>query len=109
MLQTIDHTLSALSDPTRLAIVDRLSAGGATVSELAERFPMSLRGVLKHVQVLEDAGLVRTAKQGRVRRCELQPAGIDEAARWLDAVRDRWERRLDRLERYLDDNDQEQR
>ena len=107
MTLPLERTLTALADPTRVAIVTRLSAGTASVSELAEAFPMSLRGVLKHVELLEDAGLVRTMKQGRVRRCELQPERIDEAARWLDSVRGRWERRIDRLEQYV--HDQERR
>ena len=101
--------MAALADPTRVEIVARLSAGTASVTELAAAFPMSLRGVLKHVAVLEDAGLVRTEKQGRVRRCELQPQGMDAAARWMDDVRTRWERRIDRLERYLKEEEQEQR
>jgi DNA-binding transcriptional ArsR family regulator len=101
MMQRVDQTLAALADPTRIEIVDRLSAGTASVTELAAGFSMSLRGVLKHVQLLEQAGLVRTTKQGRVRRCELRPDRLDETARWMDEVRNRWERRLDRLERHL--------
>ena len=62
---------------------------------------MSLRGVLKHVQVLEAAGVVRTEKQGRVRRCELRVDGLAGAGQWLDEVRHRWEGRLDRLEQYV--------
>ena len=67
----IDETFAALGDPTRAAILGRLSRGPASVTELAEPFAMSLRGVLKHVKVLEDAGVVRTVKTGRVRRCEI--------------------------------------
>jgi DNA-binding transcriptional ArsR family regulator len=103
MKTTVDQTFAALADPTRLDIVTRLSHGSASVSELAEPHAMSLRGVLKHVQVLEDAGLVRTVKHGRVRHCELQHDRIDSATRWLELVRQRWERRLDRLERYRRD------
>lgn len=106
---TVERTLGALADPTRLEIVDRLSAGPASVSELAAAFPLSLRGVLKHVQVLEDAGVVRTEKHGRVRRCQLRPDRLTEAAAWMDAVRRRWERRLDRLEQYVQDNREEKR
>ena len=98
---TIEHTFAALADPTRVEIVMRLSRGVATVGDLAEPFDMSLRAVLKHVQVLEAAGLVRTAKQGRVRLCELVPAPIDDASRWIDQLRRRWDRRLDRIEKYL--------
>jgi DNA-binding transcriptional ArsR family regulator len=99
---TIEHTFAALADPTRVEIVLRLSRGVATVGDLAEPFDMSLRAVLKHVQVLEAAGLVRTAKQGRVRLCELVPAPIDDASRWMEQVRRRWDRRLDRIEKYLE-------
>jgi DNA-binding transcriptional ArsR family regulator len=99
---TIEHTFAALADPTRVEIVLRLSRGVATVGDLAEPFDMSLRAVLKHVQVLETAGLVRTAKQGRVRLCELVPAPIDDASRWIDQLRRRWDRRLDRIEKYLE-------
>jgi DNA-binding transcriptional ArsR family regulator len=99
---TIEHTFAALADPTRVEIVMRLSRGVATVGDLAEPFDMSLRAVLKHVQVLEAAGLVRTAKQGRVRLCELVPAPIDDASRWIDQLRRRWDRRLDRIEKYLE-------
>jgi DNA-binding transcriptional ArsR family regulator len=96
----IDRTFAALADPTRVDIVTRLSRGRASVSELAEPHDMSLRAVLKHVQILEDAGIVRTTKEGRVRHCELDRRRIDETARWIQQIRERWERRLDRLERY---------
>ena len=99
-MTTIDQTFTALADPTRVQIVRRLSRGSASVSELAEPHAMSLRAVLKHVQVLEDAGFVRTVKEGRVRRCELQPRQIEQTATWLENLRQRWERRLDRLEAF---------
>ena len=98
----VDRTLAALGDPTRVEIVSRLSAGPSSVTDLASGFEMSLRGVLKHVQVLEAAGVVRTEKLGRVRRCELQAEALAGAEQWLDDVRRRWERRLDRLEQYLE-------
>jgi DNA-binding transcriptional ArsR family regulator len=98
---TTEQTFAALADPTRLQLVTRLSRGAASVSELAEPYDMSLRAVLKHVQVLEGAGLVRTVKHGRVRRCELDRRGIDAAGKWIDEVRSRWERRLDRLDEYV--------
>lgn len=108
MTTTIEGTMAALGDPTRVGIVDQLSKGTASVTELASAFPMSLRGVLKHVQVLEDAGLVRTTKVGRVRRCELQAPALDEATRWIEHVRRRWEGRLDRLDQLVR-NQQEER
>jgi len=95
---TLDQTFAALADPTRVEIVQRLSRGRASVSELAEPYDMTLRAVLKHVQVLEDAGVVRTTKEGRVRRCELVPKRIDESARFFQDIRRRWERRIDRVE-----------
>jgi DNA-binding transcriptional ArsR family regulator len=98
---TIDQTFAALADPTRVEIVARLSRGPASVSELAEPHDMSLRAILKHVQVLEDAGVVRTVKEGRVRRCELDRRTLDNTARWIEHVRRRWERRLDRIEDYV--------
>jgi DNA-binding transcriptional ArsR family regulator len=98
-------TFAALGDTTRLEIVDRLSHGPLTVSELAAPLDMSLRGVLKHVQVLEDAGVVRTAKSGRSRQCVLQRERLDEAAAWVDDVRHRWTRRLDRMERLLNETE----
>jgi DNA-binding transcriptional ArsR family regulator len=100
-LTPIDETFAALADPTRLQIVTRLSRGVASVSELAEPFDMSLRAVMKHIEVLEGAGIVRTMKSGRVRRCELDRRQIEHASRWIDQVRNRWERRLDRLEDYV--------
>jgi DNA-binding transcriptional ArsR family regulator len=96
----IDHTFAALADPTRIVMITQLSRGPASVSELAEPHEMSLRAILKHVQVLEDAGLVQTVKHGRVRRCSLQRDGIDAATTWMDQLRKRWERRIDRLEQY---------
>jgi DNA-binding transcriptional ArsR family regulator len=105
MATTIDQTFAALADPTRVEIVQRLSRGAASVSELAEPYDMTLRAVLKHVQVLEDAGVVRTTKEGRVRRCELVPKRIDESARFFEQLRQRWERRLDRIERIARDRE----
>ena len=102
-MTAIDHTFAALADPTRIEIVTRLSRGSASVSELAEPHAMSLRAVLKHVQVLEAAGLVHTVKDGRVRTCSLQPARIDSATHWMEQLQRRWERRLDRLEQYTKD------
>ena len=106
---SVEQTLAALADPTRLVIVERLSESTASVTELASGLPFSLRGVLKHVQVLEEAGVVRTEKHGRVRRCQLRPDGLADASRWLDDVRHRWERRLDHLEQYLQDKSEEKR
>jgi len=100
--ETVDDVFRALSDPTRRAIVERLDAGPLGVSELAERFPVSLAAVVQHVQVLERCGLVRTAKVGRRRVCQLDVGGIDTATRWLDQRRAMWTGRLDRLEAMLE-------
>lgn len=100
---TLDRRLAALSDPTRRAIVERLSEGEATVSELAEPFDMSLPAVLKHLGVLESAGLMRSRKVGRVKTCRLEPAALDPVATWVEERRETWERRLDALERHLEE------
>ena len=97
----LDRTLSALSDPTRREILGRLSRGPATISELARPHGMSLPGVMKHVRILEGADLVRSEKRGRTRECRLGPGRLDEVTRWIEWYRRQWERRLDRLEVYL--------
>ena len=103
----LDHNLSAyfnaLGDPTRLALVNRLSEGPAAVSDLAAPFSISLAGVLQHLQILEAAGVVRSHKVGRVRTCEVVPEAMRTAEGWIADRRHRWERRLHRLEALLDD------
>jgi DNA-binding transcriptional ArsR family regulator len=98
----LDRTLSALSDPTRRDILERLARGPATISELAHPFDISLPGLLKHVRILEGARLVVTEKRGRTRECRLGPEHLDEAAQWIQLYRHRWEGRLDRLGGYLE-------
>jgi DNA-binding transcriptional ArsR family regulator len=98
----LDRTFSALSDPTRRGILERLGRGPATISELAEPFRMSLTGLKKHVRILEEAELVTTRKIGRARECRLGPEDLEDATRWIEAHRRRLERRLDRLEVYID-------
>src|SRR6266511_3785364 len=95
--QVLDRTFSALSDPTRRDILERLAAGPASISELARPIGISLPGVMKHVRVLEEAHLVTTEKHGRTRDCHLGPAQMDDVSRWIETQRTRWERRLDRL------------
>ena len=99
---TLDRTFSALSDPTRRDILERLGRGPATIGELAEPFGMSLTGLGKHVRVLEEARLVTTEKVGRVRECRLGPGRLEDATEWIESHRRRWERRLDRLEGYIE-------
>jgi DNA-binding transcriptional ArsR family regulator len=99
--QVLDRAFSALSDPTRRAILERLGRGPATISELAHPFGISLPGLLKHVRILEQADLVTTEKHGRTRQCRLGSEDLDEVAQWIQTYRSRWEGRLDRLEGYL--------
>jgi DNA-binding transcriptional ArsR family regulator len=80
---TVDRTFTALADPTRRAVLERLGAGSATVSELAEPFGMSLTGMKKHIALLEQAELVTTEKVGRVRRCMLAPYAFEGITAWL--------------------------
>jgi DNA-binding transcriptional ArsR family regulator len=98
----LDRTFAALSDPTRRGILERLGRGRATISELAEPFGISLTGLKKHVQVLEDADLVHTEKVGRTRWCSLGPQELDEVQRWIVGYRLMLEERLDRLGELLE-------
>jgi len=107
--QTLDRTLAALSDPTRREIIEHLSGGPASISELAAPSGISLPGVLKHVRILEAANLVTTQKRGRTRERRLGPGAMDEVTDWIEHQRQRWEHRLDRLEEYLEEHRQEQR
>src|SRR3954452_24894900 len=97
MVKQLDDVLGALSDPTRRAMVARLREGEASVSQLAEPLTMSLPAVLKHVGVLENAGLVRHRKVGRTRICTLDPQPLAAVEEWLAPYRDFWEPRLDAL------------
>jgi DNA-binding transcriptional ArsR family regulator len=99
----MDRVLHALADPSRRVIVERLSSGPASVSELARPLPMSLPAVIQHLQVLEASGLVRSEKVGRVRTCRIEPAALRPVERWIGARRSSWERRLDRLGEYLEE------
>jgi DNA-binding transcriptional ArsR family regulator len=98
----LDGVFHALADPTRRAIVARLCEGPATVSQLAEPFAISLPGIVQHLQVLEASGLIRSEKIGRVRSCSVDPATVRRAETWLGQRRTPAERRLDRLEQFLD-------
>lgn len=100
--EQLDRTFAALSDPTRRGILERLGRGRATVSELAEPYGISLTGLKKHVQVLEDADLVRTEKVGRTRWCSLGPQDLAEVQRWIVGYRVMLDERLDRLGELLE-------
>lgn len=97
----LDNVFSALADPTRRAIIARLSQGEASVGELAQPFDMALPSLMKHIRVLETGGLVESEKHGRVRTCRLMPGAMKGAENWLAEQRAIWEARLDRLESYV--------
>jgi DNA-binding transcriptional ArsR family regulator len=93
----LDRTFQALADKSRRTMVERLTSGPASVSELAEPLAMSLAAVVQHVQVLEACGVVRTEKVGRTRMCRIEPAAMTAAEQWITDRRRGWEARLDRL------------
>jgi DNA-binding transcriptional ArsR family regulator len=97
----LDLMFQALADPTRRVMVERLSRGPISVSELAQPLAMSLSAVLQHLQVLEASGLVRSEKIGRVRTCRIDPTALRTAEEWIARRRAMWARRLDRLGDYL--------
>jgi DNA-binding transcriptional ArsR family regulator len=99
----LGKTFAALADPARRAIVERLVAGPATVSELAKPLPMSLPAAMLHLKVLEDSGLVTSQKVGRVRTCRIDPRMLSQAEQWVAERRQMWERSLDRLGAWLDE------
>jgi len=98
---TIDATFRALSDPTRRRVIERLSGGPASMTELSRPFAMSLPSLSKHLGILEESGLVRSTKVGRVRTFRLVPSRLEWAEHWLSRQRTLWERRLDQLDEQL--------
>ena len=101
----LDKTFAALADPSRRAIVERLVSGPASVSELARPLPMSLPAVMLHLKVLEESGLVTSRKEGRVRTCSIEPQMLSQAERWVSERRRMWERSLDRLGQFLNEEE----
>jgi len=99
--EQLNRTFAALADPTRRAILARLSQGKLSVSELAEPFDMSLPAVSKHLRVLEQAGLIGREREAQWRRCRIDAAPLKEVANWTEHYRHLWEGRLDRLDGYL--------
>jgi DNA-binding transcriptional ArsR family regulator len=97
----LDRVFHALADPGRRSMLERLTTGPASVSELGRPLAMSLAAVVQHVQVLEASGLVRSEKVGRTRTCAIEPTGLRFAESWITERRTLWERRLDRLGEYL--------
>jgi DNA-binding transcriptional ArsR family regulator len=100
-LASLDTVFHALADPTRRAVIQRLSKGSATVSELAEPFDMALPSFVKHIAVLEQSRLITSRKQGRVRMCSLEHKNLAGAERWLDTLRANWSSRYDELDSLL--------
>jgi DNA-binding transcriptional ArsR family regulator len=99
----IDRLFHALGDPTRRAMLDRLTRGPLSVSALTEPLGITLTAVAQHLQVLEEVRLVHSEKLGRVRTCRIEPAGFDALQRWIAEHRTIWERRFDRLGALLDE------
>ena len=102
----VDLVFHALGDPTRRAIVEKLSEGPISVSRLAKPLAITLAAVVQHLQVLEESGLVYTRKVGRVRTCRIEPKGLTVAERWISDRRSLWERRLNRLGTLLAESDE---
>jgi DNA-binding transcriptional ArsR family regulator len=105
---TLDLVFQALADPSRRQMVERLSRGPASVSQLAAPLDMSLPAVVQHLQVLEASGLVKTEKIGRVRSCALDASAMSRAEQWINDRRTQWEKRLDRLGDFLDQTQDEE-
>jgi DNA-binding transcriptional ArsR family regulator len=99
----LDTSFSALSDATRRGVLEQLARSDASITDLAERFQMTLTGMKKHVGVLEQAGLVTTEKVGRVRTCKLGPAQLQDEAAWLERYRQLWASRFDQLEHVVEE------
>ena len=101
----IEGIFHALGDPMRRALLDRLSRGPMSVSNLAEPFDVTLTAIMQHLLVLEENGLVHSEKTGRVRTCRIEPTGFDVLEQWIRAHRSQWERQLDRLGELLDEGE----
>jgi DNA-binding transcriptional ArsR family regulator len=99
----LDAAFAALSDATRRGVLEQLGRADASISDLAAKFDMTLTGMKKHVGVLEDAGLVATAKVGRVRTCRLGPRRLDEVTAWIDHFRQLWSARFDELDQVIEE------
>lgn len=98
---TLSTTFAAIADPTRRAILSRLSSGEATVNEIAKPFKLSLPAVSKHLKVLEQAGLIERSRNAQFRPCRLRAKPLREAEEWIERYREFWEERLNRLDKYL--------
>src|SRR3954447_13934446 len=105
--EAADRVFHALADANRRPVSERLTSGPATVTELAAHLGVTVAATVQHLQVLQDSALVRSEKVGRVRTCQIDPAGLRNAESWLRRQRTTWERRLDRLGAVLDDQKKE--
>lgn len=99
----LDAAFAALSDPTRRGVLEQLGRADASISDLADRFDMTLTGMKKHIGVLEDVGLVTTRKVGRVRTCQLGRRQLEEAAAWIDGYRRLWDARFEALDAIVEE------
>lgn len=99
----LDASFGALSDPTRRGVLEQLGQADASITDLAVRFRMTRTGIKKHVAILEQAGLVTTAKVGRVRTCRLGPRQLEEEAKWIEGYRQLWEARFNELDRVIEE------
>jgi DNA-binding transcriptional ArsR family regulator len=103
MTTRLDTSFAALSDATRRGVLEELGRADASITDLAEKFHMTLTGMKKHVGVLEQAGLVTTKKIGRVRMCQLGPRRLEEETAWLEKYRQRWDERFDELDKVVEE------
>ena len=99
----LDSSFAALSDATRRGVLERLGHSAASITDLAERFDMTLTGMKKHVNVLEQAGLVTTEKVGRVRTCRVGPRRLEEETAWIERYRQHWDARFDELDKVVEE------
>jgi DNA-binding transcriptional ArsR family regulator len=105
----LDASFAALSDPTRRGVLEQLGRADASITELAEKFRMTLTGMKKHVGVLEQAGLVTTKKVGRVRTCKLGLRRLEEEAAWIETYRQLWDVRFDELDKVVEELKQKEK
>ena len=105
----LDAAFAALADAKRRGVLEQLGRADASITELADKFGMTLTGMKKHVGVLEDAGLVATQKVGRVRTCRLGPRQLDEVSSWIDRYRRMWSARFDELDQVIEDMKQKEK
>src|SRR5437868_14076611 len=109
MTTRLDTSFAALSDATRRGVLEQLGRADASISDLAEKFHMTLTGMKKHVGVLEQAGLVMTEKVGRVRTCKLGPRRLQEETAWIERYRQLWEARFDELDKVVEELKQKEK